>query len=108
MRQEKSGFGRGLAWTLAVFALLFAAAFLLLNRIDRGSADEQTALVQEAVRSALVTCYAVEGSYPADVEYLKENYGLAYDDGRYIVDCDAFASNVMPEVRVRVRGEAGL
>ena len=39
MRQEKSGFGRGLAWTLAVFALLFAAAFLLLNRIDRGSAD---------------------------------------------------------------------
>ena len=108
MRQERSGFGRGLALTLVVFALLFAAAVLLLNRIDRASSDEQASLVREAVRSALVTCYAVEGSYPADVEYLKENYGLAYDGGRYIVDCDAFASNVMPEVRVRVRGEAGL
>ena len=64
--------------------------------------------MRQAVRDALVTCYAVEGSYPADVEYLKENYGLAYDGERYIVDCDAFASNVMPEVRVRIRGEAGL
>ena len=29
MRQERSGFGRGLALTLVVFALLFAAAVLL-------------------------------------------------------------------------------
>ena len=108
MRQERSGFGRGLALTLVVFALLFAAAVLLLNRIDRASSGEETALVRQAVRDALVTCYAVEGSYPADVEYLKENYGLAYDGERYIVDCDAFASNVMPEVRVRIQGEAGL
>lgn len=108
MRQTRGGMVRGLAVTLAVFALLFAAAFALLGRIDRGAADEQTALVREAVRSALVTCYAVEGSYPPDVEYLKAHYGLAYDASRYIVSFDAFASNIMPDVRVHVRGEAGL
>ena len=99
---------KGLTATLAVFALLLAAALFLFRGIDRVSEEEQTALVRDAVRGALVTCYAVEVSYPADVEYLKENYGLAYDGERYIVDCDAFASNVMPEVRVRIRGEAGL
>ena len=108
MRREEKRVAKGLTATLAVFALLLAAALFLFQGIDRMSGEEQTALVRDAVRGALVTCYAVEGSYPADVEYLKENYGLAYDGERYIVDCDAFASNVMPEVRVRIRGEAGL
>lgn len=106
MRQEGHGIKRGLALTLAVFALLFGLALLLLGRMDRASSDEQTALVREAVRDALATCYAVEGSYPPDIDYLKENYALAYDSSRYIVVYDAFASNVMPEVRVRIRGEA--
>ncbi|MDD6050428.1 MAG: hypothetical protein PUC00_04030 [Clostridiales bacterium] len=108
MKRSRSGIVRGLAVTLAVFAVLLVFAFVLISRIDQGAGDEQTALICDAVKNALVTCYAVEGSYPPDVEYLKAHYGLAYDAERYIVTFDAFASNVMPDVRVRVRGEAGL
>lgn len=108
MRRVKNGAVRGLAAMLAVFALLFSAALFLLGKIDRGSSAEQTAMIRSAVSSALVTCYAVEGSYPSDVEYLRQNYGLAYDTERYLVTIDAFASNIMPDVRVLVRGEAGL
>ena len=108
MRRNGTGVARGLAATLAVFALLLAAALFLFQGIDRMSGEEQTALVRDAVRGALVTCYAVEGSYPTEVAYLKEHYGLAYDAERYMVTIDAFASNIMPDVRVTVRGEAGL
>ena len=108
MRREDKRVAKGLAATLAVFALLLAAALFLFRGIDRVSEEEQTALVRDAVRGALVTCYAVEGSYPTDVAYLKEHYGLDYDAQRYMVSIDAFASNVMPVVRVTVRGEAGL
>ena len=108
MRREERHVAKGLAATLAVFALLLAAALFLFRGIDRMSGAEQTALVRDAVRGALVTCSAVVGSYPTEVAYLKEHYGLAYDAERYMVTIDAFASNIMPDVRVTVRGEAGL
>ena len=108
MRRNGTGVARGLAATLAVFALLLAAALFFFGGVDRASEDEQKALVRDAVRGALVTCYAVEGSYPTEVAYLKEHYGLAYDAERYMVTIDAFASNIMPDVRVTVRGEARL
>ena len=95
---------RGLTVSLAVFALFFVAAVLVLNYIGGVSEEAQTEMVQNAVRNAVLTCYAVEGAYPPDIEHLVENYGLAYDDDRYLITYDAFASNVFPDIRVNVRG----
>ena len=52
------------------------------------------------MHNAALTCYAVEGAYPEDLDYLREHYGLAYDQSRYIVNYDAFASNLIPEIFV--------
>lgn len=104
MKTNKSGFAGGLALTLVVFALLFSAALMLIDHIGRASDQAQTELVQAAAYNAAATCYAVEGAYPMDIEYLRENYGLAYDENRYMIHYDAFASNVMPEIRVGVKG----
>ena len=57
-----------------------------------------------AVKNAVLTCYAVEGTYPESLEYLREHYKLAYNTERFVVEYDAFASNVMPEIVVRERG----
>ena len=54
----------------------------------------------DAVQNAALTCYAVEGAYPDDVEYLRTHYGLAYDQDRYMVRYSAFASNLLPEIYV--------
>lgn len=107
MKSEKRGFARGMAATLAVFALLLAGALLALGRVGTASTRAQAEMVQDAIQNALVTCYAVEGSYPGDLGYLKEHYGLAYDEERFLVYYDAFASNILPEVRVNVRGASG-
>ncbi len=108
MSKERGGFIRGLALTLCVFALLFAGAWRLLSYVDASSQEAQTAMVRDAVHSAALTCYAVEGCYPEDVDYLWEHYGLRYDKTRYFIHYDAFASNIMPDIRVSVRGESGL
>ncbi len=79
--------------------------YALFNAIDAASVSSETALVQDAVRSAALTCYAVEGAYPTNLEYLKEHYGLAYSEERYIVAYRTFASNVMPEIQVLKKGE---
>lgn len=107
MRGEGRRFARGVAATLAVFALLLALSILVLGRVDTASARAQADMVRDAIHNALVTCYAVEGSYPDDLGYLKENYGLAYDEERFFVYYDAFASNILPEVRVNMRGANG-
>lgn len=108
MSKARGGFIRGLILTLCVFALLFAGAWRLLSYVGSASEEAQTAMVRDAVRSAALTCYAVEGCYPENVDYLREHYGLRYDADRYFIHYDAFASNIMPDIRVSVRGESGL
>lgn len=104
MRRGKNAFARGLALSLCAFALLVAGTLRLLNGMDAQSAQTQEELVAQALRRAMITCYAVEGAYPADVDYLKKNYGLAYNEDEYFVYYNAFADNIMPEIHVNRRG----
>ena len=107
MKKRGSGFARRLIMTLAVFAALFVGVYLLVNKVGSASGRAETSLVQDAVRSAVLTCYAVEGAYPTNIEYLKEHYGLAYNEEAYRVVYDAFASNIMPTIRVIELGGDG-
>ena len=85
--------------------LLLAALGLMLGSRQVGR-DLDTASAQalrQAVLQAAVQCYAVEGSYPASLDYLEENYGLLVNHDRFIVTYEAFASNLMPQVNVLER-----
>ena len=91
---------------IAFFAVLIAAFLVIFTNVDRTGESEETALVRDAVKRAAVGCYAVEGFYPEELSYLRKNYGLAYDESRYTVFYDAFASNLMPTIRVVKTGES--
>ena len=107
MKKQKSGFGRRLALALIVFAVLIVSVYLLVSKVGSASGNAETELVRDAVRSAVLTCYAVEGAYPATIDYLMDHYGLAYNEEAYMVIYDAFASNVMPSIRVIELGGDG-
>jgi hypothetical protein len=50
-----------------------------------------------------VQCYAIEGSFPptvGGVEYLRENYGLAVDERRFVVYYESLGQNLVPQIRV--------
>ena len=80
--------------------LLFCGVWTLVSRVGTRSDAAQTQFVTEAVHNAALTCYAVEGAYPTDLEYLRAHYGLAYDQDRYMVRYDSFGSNLMPDISV--------
>ena len=83
-----------------LMVLLLAGVWILVSRVGTAQSGAQTQFVYDAVHNAALTCYAVEGAYPDDLDYLRSNYGLAYDESRYMVTYDAFASNLVPEIYV--------
>ncbi len=92
---------------LLAIAVILVLAVVLVNRIGSAHDTAETEIVRNAVKNAALTCYAVEGAYPDNVEYLREHYRLAYDEDRYMVTYEAFASNMLPDIWVTERG-AGL
>ena len=84
--------------------VVLALAVLLVNRIGTAQETAETEIVRNAVKNAALTCYAVEGAYPDSVEYLREHYRLAYDEDRYLITYDAFASNMIPDIWVTEMG----
>ncbi len=92
---------------LLALAAVLVLAVLLVNRIDTAQTRAESDIVRDAVKTAALTCYAVEGAYPDTVEYLREHYQLAYDEDRYLITYEAFASNLIPDIYVTERGATG-
>lgn len=73
---------------------------LCSTKLLGSASQEDLNMVRESVRRAAVECYALEGSYPSDLSYLQEHYGLAVDLDRYFVDYQYIASNLVPDITV--------
>lgn len=97
--QHFAGLLKGLLAPLVIAAalLVFAAA---VNSLDSGRDEENLRQLEAALHRACVACYATEGVYPPDVEYLKDRYGIQVDEAHYKVDYQIFAKNLMPSITV--------
>ena len=98
MARRGSALRRGLP--LALLLALVPLALLLGGRAGR----EGLELAEQSIRRAAVQCYALEGFFPAGVDYLEEYYGVSVDEGRYFVDYRYIASNLMPDITVLPTG----
>ena len=74
-----------------------------VGEASRISDEEGLRMAQEAVERSMISCYSLEGVYPASYEELKAKSGLAIDEDRYIVFYEVFASNIRPSVTVMER-----
>ena len=83
-------------------ACVLVAAFLIVGVLQT-HAREQAAALRESIINAAKQCCAIEGSYPASLEHLEENYGVVINDDDYVVSYESFADNVMPTVVVTPR-----
>lgn len=92
----------------ALRSLFFPAAVLLallcfltaLTGLEKDQGEEARRRLETSIRRAAVACYAAEGIYPPDLDYLEEHYGLQIDRDRYTVFYQIFASNLMPDITV--------
>ena len=99
------GKDRGTLLVAVIFALILsaAAAFFVVKDPGRDLSEEGATAIREAVQKSARQCYVVEGVYPSDLDYLKENYGLNVNTDDYYVTYDAFASNLPPSVIVTTK-----
>ena len=90
-----------LLW-LPVLALVLGLLwfFPALQRLQAGQQAEGKGQLEEALRRAAVACYAQEGIYPPNVDYLERHYGVIIDESRYQVYYEVFAENLMPDITV--------
>lgn len=103
MKKQKYA-NRGGWIPLVLGLLLFAAVAVWMVRgvqeAAQVSQQEGLRMAQEAVERAVVSCYSLNGVYPATYQELKAKSGLAIDEEKYIVFYDIFASNIRPSVTV--------
>lgn len=85
---------------VAVILLFFMTA---LNNLKAGNREEGKKQLEQALQRCAVTCYATEGIYPPDIDYMKEHYGIQIDESRYLVRYEVFAENLMPDITVLER-----
>jgi hypothetical protein len=98
MKKRRFNLGPVLIIPLAIaVVLMFTTA---IANLQEGQQSEGKQQLEDAVRRSAVACYAAEGIYPPNLEYLEEHYGVQVDRTRYTVSYDVFASNMMPDVTV--------
>lgn len=83
--------------------IIFTAAlffFFAISNFQEGQNEEYRKKLEESIRLSAVACYANEGTYPPNLEYLIEHYGIQIDTEKYAVFYDIFAGNIMPDITV--------
>ena len=93
MKKRRNRVRRDLGWLLLpVFAALALVIFAgAVDSLTVGRSVEDRQQMEQALRRSCVACYAAEGRYPPDLEYLQERYTVIYD---------IFAPNLMPDITV--------
>jgi hypothetical protein len=85
---------------IVLFLIVLSLFVLAVSEIAGKSESEGMHLTAESIKRAAVQCYALEGVYPADFDYLKDHYAVRPDESKYIIYYTYTASNLMPEIDV--------
>ena len=85
-----------------VIALIFIQG---IDSISTGTKRRQRESLENALMRSVTHCYALEGAYPVTLDYLKEHYGLTYDEDRFFVDYQVIGANILPDVMIIEKGE---
>jgi len=84
-----------------IIGIVVIALFLAgVSYVSSSSIEKQQESLETAISNDIAQCYAVEGTYPPSLEYLKQHYGLTYNENVFFVDYQAIGSNIRPDYTV--------
>ncbi|MGN1008847.1 MAG: hypothetical protein ACI4PV_07855 [Butyricicoccus sp.] len=92
--------------SLGTAALILALFCLGVWQIDDWMAAEGRRALEHELEQAAEHCYAAEGRYPPDLDYIEEHYGVRTGNRRYTVEYRRVAPDRAPEIIVK-RKEGG-
>lgn len=82
-------------FVMGLFFILYG-----INITATSTYKERKTQLEVALNRAVIECYALEGAYPPDLEYIETHYGIRVDNEQFIVHYDSFADNIMPNIVV--------
>jgi len=88
---------------LLISCLMAAWIILGIYRLDKDALSQGASRLEESLRRAAVSCYAQEGFYPPDAEYLAEHFAISYDEDSYLVHYEYSGSNLIPQISVHLK-----
>ncbi len=86
--------------SVTIFVAVLLTFWFLTERVNNRATTEETARLEAALYQGIAQCYALEGSYPENLDYLKEQYQVSYDETRYIVHYDVHGRNIVPSITI--------
>lgn len=89
--------------SIAAFIILFFLFYSGIGSVSETNKNKQKESLETALNRSITQCYAVEGAYPPSLSYIKEHYGLTYDENLFFVDYQPIGSNIIPDVTILVR-----
>ncbi len=104
---KKKTFLRKIGPGIALIAFLVIVFVIVMwsGNITTKVTSREAEAQENAIRKAAVTCYAIEGRYPESLDYIKKNYGIVVNEEDFVIKYDVFASNIIPGIEVKVKGE---
>ena len=105
----REGERKRLKFKIAVAVILIAAIAVIfcgiMSFLGKDISKQESEDLKKAVISASIQCYAVEGAYPPNIEYLEKHYGIIINHDKFIVSYEAYSSNLLPDVTVLEKGK---
>lgn len=99
---------RNLVISLLLFLLITGVFYFGIQSLSTTADHAELQTLTDAIQRNVVLCYTLEGSYPESLAYLKEHYGLRYDEDKYFVAYEVLGENIMPDITIIRRNEDGV
>ena len=91
--------------SVCVFLAILLLFFQGISSFSGDTRRRQKESLENALMRSITYCYTIEGTYPESLDYLKEHYGLVYDEDLFFVDYRVSGSNILPDITVIERGD---
>lgn len=101
-RKKPHTYRRIILFTAVICAVLFLFS-AAVSALSSGDTARQQENLTNALEQDITWCYASKGHYPSSLEEIRENYGLTYDEDKFLVDYQVRGANIRPDVTVIVR-----
>lgn len=90
----------GFLLSVCIFLLILFLFVQGISSLSVSTKKRQKESLENAIMRNITYCYTVEGTYPESLTYLKENYGLTYNEDLFFVDYRVSGSNILPDVTI--------
>lgn len=90
----------GLVLSVLLMMVSFALFWRGIQRMEENAREKDLEHLEQVLNQSAAICYALEGDYPESLSYLREHYGVSWDEERYLVDFEAVGSNLPPDIVV--------